>query len=207
MKDDKTTKERIMDEASALFAKNGFGGTSVRDICKAADVNVASISYHFGCKEKLFYAVVESFTSDSIEGMKQLLKPVATYGECMLVLRHAAETHLEQLLSQKNLVRTVITAAESGDPFVREIFIRTIKAWNERLTTWIVACQRNGIINPDVDAAILMDMLFHFLSSLVRTGEIICEIKGFHLEKPEDRQRFLDRTMSVVGAALQSKEI
>lgn len=49
-----TKKEFILDVAETLFAQKGFDATSVRDISKAANINVAMISYYFGSKEKLF---------------------------------------------------------------------------------------------------------------------------------------------------------
>ena len=44
---------KILEEAEILFAKNGYDGTTVRDIAKAANINLAMISYYFGSKEKL----------------------------------------------------------------------------------------------------------------------------------------------------------
>ncbi|MDQ6845730.1 MAG: TetR family transcriptional regulator [Bacteroidota bacterium] len=52
-------KETILSTAMKLFGQKGFEGTSVRDIAKEADVNLAMISYYFGSKEKLFENVVE----------------------------------------------------------------------------------------------------------------------------------------------------
>ncbi|HLW24224.1 MAG TPA: TetR family transcriptional regulator [Steroidobacteraceae bacterium] len=50
-------KDRILDAAERLFARNGFHGVSVRDITEAAEVDVALVSYHFGGKRELFAAV------------------------------------------------------------------------------------------------------------------------------------------------------
>lgn len=44
---------KILDVAEELIAKKGFDGTSVRDICSKANINVAMISYYFGSKEKM----------------------------------------------------------------------------------------------------------------------------------------------------------
>lgn len=52
--------------AEKLFAEEGFDGTSVREIAKIANVNVAMISYYFGSKEKL----LESLVLYRISGMK-----------------------------------------------------------------------------------------------------------------------------------------
>jgi AcrR family transcriptional regulator len=55
----KPGKDRILDAAEGLFARHGFYGVSVRDITKAAEVDVALVSYHFGGKRELFAAVFQ----------------------------------------------------------------------------------------------------------------------------------------------------
>ncbi|MEE2790104.1 MAG: TetR family transcriptional regulator [Acidobacteriota bacterium] len=57
------TKDRILDAAENLFADSGFPATSMRDITKAAKVNLAAINYHFGSKEALLIAVLERTTT------------------------------------------------------------------------------------------------------------------------------------------------
>lgn len=52
------TKERILDAAEKLFAQRGFHGVSIRDITRAAGVDVALANYHFGPKQALFDAVI-----------------------------------------------------------------------------------------------------------------------------------------------------
>jgi len=54
-------RTRILLAAKALFAQQGFNGTTVRQVCEAADANVALVSYHFGGKEKLLQALFDEF--------------------------------------------------------------------------------------------------------------------------------------------------
>lgn len=51
------TKQRIIDVAARLFARNGFSGTSVREIAKLAEVNLSAINYHFDNKDNLYLEV------------------------------------------------------------------------------------------------------------------------------------------------------
>lgn len=53
------TKERILDAAEQLFAAEGFHNTPLRELTKAAGVNLAAVNYHFGSKEALLEAVFE----------------------------------------------------------------------------------------------------------------------------------------------------
>ncbi|MEC3877028.1 TetR/AcrR family transcriptional regulator [Chryseobacterium salviniae] len=84
----------ILDIAEELIAKKGYEGTSIRDICSKANINVAMISYYFGSKEKMMsylyqYRVLktrENFSefADTIkEGrpemqMKEIIKYIVT---------------------------------------------------------------------------------------------------------------------------------
>lgn len=52
------TKNKIIEVARVLFAEQGFEGTSVREIAKAAEVNIASVNYHFNNKENLFTEIL-----------------------------------------------------------------------------------------------------------------------------------------------------
>src|SRR5688572_9566540 len=53
------TKARILDIAEELFGDQGLDRVSIRDITEAAQVNLASVNYHFGSKEELIAAVFE----------------------------------------------------------------------------------------------------------------------------------------------------
>jgi len=53
------TKERILDTAERLFARNGFHAASLRAITGEAGVNLAAVNYHFGSKDALLEAVFE----------------------------------------------------------------------------------------------------------------------------------------------------
>ena len=55
--DVRDTKQRIIEAAEDLFSQYGFGGTSIRDIAKRSEVNVAAINYHFKSKESLYWDI------------------------------------------------------------------------------------------------------------------------------------------------------
>ena len=54
----KDTKERIVEEAFALFASRGFHAVSVRDIAAAVGIKDASLYNHFSGKQAIFDAIV-----------------------------------------------------------------------------------------------------------------------------------------------------
>ena len=70
------TKRRILDAAEQLIGDKGFPSTSMRDITKAASVNLASVNYHFGSKEALLAAVLERRLQPINERRLQLLDEI-----------------------------------------------------------------------------------------------------------------------------------
>jgi AcrR family transcriptional regulator len=56
----KATREKIIKAASRAFARDGYEGASIRAIVAEADVNQAAINYHFGSKEGLYRAVLQT---------------------------------------------------------------------------------------------------------------------------------------------------
>lgn len=60
-----TTQEKIFRSALLLFAKKGYRGTTVREICKnAGTANINSINYYYGGKEKLYRYILEYMYSE-----------------------------------------------------------------------------------------------------------------------------------------------
>src|SRR4029079_14401871 len=55
---DVETRERVLDAAMRLFAARGFQHVTVREICAAAEANVAAVNYHFCDKLELYKDVL-----------------------------------------------------------------------------------------------------------------------------------------------------
>jgi AcrR family transcriptional regulator len=53
------TRERLLDAAGEVFAERGYRRATVREICRRANVNIASVNYYFKGKEDLYADVLE----------------------------------------------------------------------------------------------------------------------------------------------------
>ena len=84
-------KKRLLLAAKKLFSRQGYDGTSIRQICEEAGANVALVSYYFGGKENIFkalfdlslprQAIQEMFRDpvDPVEGVKLMVREVMHY--------------------------------------------------------------------------------------------------------------------------------
>jgi AcrR family transcriptional regulator len=57
-KDEKATREQLLEAASEVFARRGFDRATGKEICKKARANGAAINYHFGGMDGLYVAVI-----------------------------------------------------------------------------------------------------------------------------------------------------
>jgi AcrR family transcriptional regulator len=69
----RSTRDRILDAAEALFAERGLAGTAVRDIAGEVGLNPASLYNHFPSKLALYEAVLER----SVEPLLEILQSAA----------------------------------------------------------------------------------------------------------------------------------
>lgn len=67
-KDDQETKQRLLEAAAQLFAERGYQHVSIRDICAAANANVAAVNYYFHDK----WALYEELIRMVIAGAKRM---------------------------------------------------------------------------------------------------------------------------------------
>lgn len=69
----KDTREKLLQTATELFAKHGIDGVSTRDLVKASGVNLCSVNYYFGTKQKLYETILDGIIEEitSLVTMRQ----------------------------------------------------------------------------------------------------------------------------------------
>lgn len=114
-------REHILTVAEELFAEKGFEGTSVRELCSKAGVNVAMVSYYFGSKEQLMEALIEfrsGFMREKLDEIKQM--DISASQKIELIIEHYVDRifshsqyhrilHRELTLQQRSQFNSVIS--------------------------------------------------------------------------------------------------
>jgi AcrR family transcriptional regulator len=71
-RDAAATRDALLAAGTQLFAERGYDGVSVRAIARAAGVNTALISYHFGGKRKLYLAILDATFAEIVSEAERL---------------------------------------------------------------------------------------------------------------------------------------
>ncbi len=121
-------RDRLVEAAERLFARHGFAATSVRDITKAADCNVAAINYHFGGKENLYREVfrrgLNSLRERRIGSIHRTLAEAADGATLEMLLEAFTAAFLEPVVGSGRVSPFVeLIARELMDPQLpRDVF-------------------------------------------------------------------------------------
>ena len=121
-----TTRDALLDAATKVFAREGFGPANLREIATTAEVNPALIGYHFGSKEGLYVAVFERM----ITQIQRVLEPALAKIDQALAAPESpgpaqarTERYLEPILAMVDglLIHMVYERPEWGELILREL--------------------------------------------------------------------------------------
>lgn len=151
-------QQQIMAVALRLFAENGYDKTSIRDIAREAEVNVAMVSYYFGSKEKLLEAVFVNHFKFIRSSFKTILNQhdnSATDKVSKII-----DMFIDMLANRQLFHRLMVR--ESGILKQGPLFdmIKEMKTVNRRLVEKAVKNgQRLGVFRKDVDVFFMSSVL------------------------------------------------
>src|SRR5439155_8008328 len=97
-----------------VFAKNGFRGTTTRDLAARADVNEAIIFRHFNTKTELYRAILEEKASQGRRGDIEELQRLAAGNDDILFLETLGQRFLERHEQDSTFMRLLLFSALEG---------------------------------------------------------------------------------------------
>ncbi len=167
LKKGETTRLQIEDAAIELFMKNGYHGTSMRQIAEHAGLALGGIYNHFKSKDEIFEAIIV----DKHPYKKLLPVIVDTEGETMdEFLGNAARVVIKELTSQPYYVKLMLIEivefnGSHGAALIKEIAPKILPVFEK-----LVKTKKNlRIIHP----VLLMRSFIGMVLSYIITDMII----------------------------------
>jgi AcrR family transcriptional regulator len=138
----------VLAAAVELFADRGFDATSIRGIATAAQVQPASVYYHYPSKEALLVAIVDRAAAQ-VAGQ---LQAAATDPDPWSRLEQACVAHLTALLHGEGALRVLATEIPSRRTgAVQQALVRTRDAYEDMFRELVAALP----VRPGVDRSYL----------------------------------------------------
>ncbi len=156
---------QIMQAAMRLFARQGFEGTTTREIAERAGMNEAIIFRHFPRKEDLYWAILENkcHLMEGEAGLKGRLEN----GDDREVFRAIAEDILKSNTSDPSLSRLLLYSALENHRLSHRFFRTYVAEYYEVLARHIRKRIRAGAfrhVDPLLAARGFLGMVsYHFL--------------------------------------------
>jgi TetR/AcrR family transcriptional regulator len=129
-------REQILEIATRLFSRQGFQGTTTKQISQYAKVNEALIFRHFPSKDELYWAVIQRQIASVSprERLREELDPKSDDGK---VFAHLAAEILERRAEDQTLSRMLLFSALENHKLSHRFFRTYVSGYYELLAEFI----------------------------------------------------------------------
>lgn len=148
-----STRERIVTEALRLFAEQGYAGTSVAAIEKAAGLSPHSgaLYTHFASKEQVMAAAVDRAVQVAETGFA--LAPMLSLGNLEAELMLVARGSLLLMTSWRHLIRVIMKESEAFPAVMADARERLFVPSYRFLACWLAdRAKADGLPDQDFEA-------------------------------------------------------
>jgi TetR/AcrR family transcriptional repressor of uid operon len=164
-------REQILAAAERCFARSGFHGATIAQICDEAGISPGHLYHYFISKE----AIIGAITGAGLEYAKARFAEV-TQNQHPIRSLVAEFERLAALNRTKSGVLLDVLAEAARNPVIGKILQDTSEEMRQLLAEFLRRGQAHGQIDPDLDAdmasALLITMIDSSKTLLIRTPTI-----------------------------------
>jgi AcrR family transcriptional regulator len=173
------TRQRIVNTALELFARQGITETTTRQIADRAEVNEVTLFRHFGNKHGLLLAVLQEFLQEYLLATQlgESLMPVEADRKVDLAdfLSHYIQSSLQALESVPELMRSLVGEAGQYPQESRQALAQGITQINQAIATALLknpAFAKNHISIDPLSLATLINTAVLGYTIMVLTSDV-----------------------------------
>ena len=193
-----STQDQLIAAARHLFAKQGFSGTSVKEIADLAGVNISLVSYHFGGKENLYKACLEALVENKLRFFETNMLSPTSKEDFKLRLNLFLETMISEEIARPEMGCIIHREIQSDDPIIHEIFHKTLMKLFGMMVEFIKSGQKLGFLRKDLDARTISVIFMGGVQHGVRTDQLRKRIFNETLADPKTRKAFIDHSIEML---------
>lgn len=197
---DGDTRERILREATRLFATHGTEGTSLRMIAEAVGMQKGSLVYHFSTKSGLHEAVMDDLFARWQEILPRIMLAAATDG------RNRFEAVMAECLTffaqDPNRARLLLRHCLDHPEELRQRLASGLAPWLALVAQRIQAGQAEDLIHADVDPAAYITHVVVMALGSTAVAEVAPGLLGPHMPARDAARRLNEELLRVAYRGL-----
>lgn len=162
-------RRQILDVAVDLFAKNGFAGTTTKEIAAAAGVNEAIIFRHFATKEQLYVAILDAkVCTPEVGSWISHLRDCMERNDDEGLFRALGSKMIEAFRQDERFERLMLYALLEGHEIAKIHHQRMGASFFAPLCEYIARRQREGAMRQFAPGAVVMAVagVFRFYAQM-----------------------------------------
>jgi AcrR family transcriptional regulator len=183
-----TTRERLLDLATEVFAEEGYAAVSVRDLARRSSLTTGAIYAHFLNKAELLVAAIDARVAADVDTSRD--RTDLNFLDYL--------TDLNRRYPERHDLRALLlegATAVRNDAAVRE---RLTAEQGERFESWVAeydAGQERGELDPELDMRAVVLMLWS-----IELGLGVVEALGFDAPDPDAWAELTRRLIQAIEA-------
>jgi TetR/AcrR family transcriptional regulator len=142
------TRDRIIDAAQAIFARDGYAGAKMQDIAGRVGIQRPSLFYHFKNKEALFVAAHEQVFARIEPVFRESL---AGAGDPFAQLDRVSRAVLDVMTDEPDFARLVARTSVDRHPAAVAIVRKFLQPLVDLSVAFVRDGQRRRIFRADID--------------------------------------------------------
>lgn len=154
-------REEILAAAERCFARSGFHGATIAQICDEAAISPGHLYHYFASKE----AIIGAITRAGLEYTKARFAEVGEDQDPIQTLVYEFE-RLKALNKTKSGVLLDVLAEAARNPAIGKILQDTSEDMRQLVAEFLRRGQADGQIDPDLDADVASALLISVIDSL-----------------------------------------
>lgn len=151
-RDNRSTKEQVLQAATRLFHERGFGGTSLNDLLAAAGVKKGSLYFHFPSKRDLALSVLERARGQFMEFLGKALQGATPEERLHRFLDRALAAHEGMGFVGGCLWGNMALETSDSDGEFADYVAGVFDAWIDRIEAVVAEGQAAGQFRKDLTA-------------------------------------------------------
>lgn len=187
-------RERLLDAALRVFARQGYAGTKINDIVREAGLSTGAVYGRFRSKEELLREAVVTRSARAAQPGEARWKRVAE------LIEHNAELR-DEPLTDAEAVRLEAIVAARREPEVAAAVVEAQQRWRELVQPLVERAVSDGTVAADVDPEAVL-----FLVRTVGLGLLLQRGAGMPTPDPAAWDALIRRIVASFGDGATREE-